>query len=351
MYDIAIIGLGPAGATLARLLDSRFNVIALDKKHESGVYGFHKPCGGLLAPNAQKSLARMGLSLPSDILADPQLFSVRTIDVQSHLIRHYQRCYINLNRHRFDLWLKSLIPANVKVKHNVACKSITPIPGGGWRVTYMQNGQLRDFSARFVVGADGAASLTRRSIYSGACLRKYVAIQQWFTNLHKSSFYSCIFDAPTTDCYAWGITKNEHFIFGGAFAPRYANFSFEALKGKMESFGFKLQHPLKTETCLVLRPEPFKFLTGRNGVFLVGEAAGFISSSSLEGISYALDSAWILSNIINTNAKDPHNTYHKKTLRIRIKLFSKNLKSPFIYHPLLRRAIMQSGFSSFSIIK
>ena len=31
-YDIAIIGLGPAGATLARLLDQKYRVIAIDKK-------------------------------------------------------------------------------------------------------------------------------------------------------------------------------------------------------------------------------------------------------------------------------------------------------------------------------
>lgn len=46
-YDIAVIGLGPAGATLARLLSPRFRVLALDRK--GGEEGFRKPCGGLLA--------------------------------------------------------------------------------------------------------------------------------------------------------------------------------------------------------------------------------------------------------------------------------------------------------------
>jgi flavin-dependent dehydrogenase len=48
-YDIAIVGLGPAGTTLARLLDSRFSVFALDKKRAGGEGAFRKPCGGLLA--------------------------------------------------------------------------------------------------------------------------------------------------------------------------------------------------------------------------------------------------------------------------------------------------------------
>ena len=60
-YDVAIIGLGPAGATAARLLDSRLRVIAIDQKQAAG--GFQKPCGGLLAPDAQKALARFDLTL------------------------------------------------------------------------------------------------------------------------------------------------------------------------------------------------------------------------------------------------------------------------------------------------
>ena len=43
MYDIAIIGLGPAGAALARLLAGKYRVAAIDLKGQ-GV--FEKPCGG-----------------------------------------------------------------------------------------------------------------------------------------------------------------------------------------------------------------------------------------------------------------------------------------------------------------
>ena len=67
MYDIAIIGLGPAGAMLARLLDSSFSVVVIDKKATDGT-GFHKPCGGLLAQDAQKALSRFDLTLPKDVL-------------------------------------------------------------------------------------------------------------------------------------------------------------------------------------------------------------------------------------------------------------------------------------------
>ncbi|HCT6127618.1 TPA: endonuclease [Escherichia coli] len=77
-FDVAIIGLGPAGSALARKLAGKMQVIALDKKHQCGTEGFSKPCGGLLAPDAQRSFIRDGLTLPVDVIANPQIFSVKT---------------------------------------------------------------------------------------------------------------------------------------------------------------------------------------------------------------------------------------------------------------------------------
>lgn len=114
LYDIAIIGTGPAGATLARLLHPKYKIIAIDKKNPHGD-GFQKPCGGLICTDAQKALASFDLTLPKDVLVDPQIFAVKTIDLKNKLIRHYQRFYINMDRHKFDLWLESLLPKTVEL--------------------------------------------------------------------------------------------------------------------------------------------------------------------------------------------------------------------------------------------
>ena len=81
---------------------------------------------------------------------------------------------------------------------------------------------------------------------------------------------------------------------------------------------------IKTEACLVLAPKKFSnFCCGKNNSFLIGEAAGFISPSSYEGISYAFDSAYILSKILNSEIKCPNQKYKSKTLKIRLKIFTK----------------------------
>jgi len=107
MYDIAIIGSGPAGSTLARLIGEKYKVLLIDKRDlENEVTKNHvnKCCGGLLAPDAQKMIAKLGLGLPKEILVDPQLFAVRTIDISNNLERLYQRFYFNMDREKLDRW-------------------------------------------------------------------------------------------------------------------------------------------------------------------------------------------------------------------------------------------------------
>ncbi|HHU9833905.1 TPA: colicin M resistance lipid reductase CbrA, partial [Escherichia coli] len=147
-FDVAIIGLGPAGSALARKLAGKMQVIALDKKHQHGTEGFSKPCGGLLAPDAQRSFIRDGLTLPVDVIANPQIFSVKTVDVAASLTRNYQRSYININRHAFDLWMKSLIPASVEVYHDSLCRKIWR-EDDKWHVIFRADGWEQHITARY----------------------------------------------------------------------------------------------------------------------------------------------------------------------------------------------------------
>ena len=127
-FDVAIIGLGPAGAALARQLSGKMRVIALDKKRQCGNEGFTKPCGGLLAPDAQRSFIRDGITLPVDVIANPQIFSVKTIDVAASLTRNYQRSYININRHATRITKDGLNPLCTQRMYHPLCPIHSYIP-------------------------------------------------------------------------------------------------------------------------------------------------------------------------------------------------------------------------------
>jgi len=355
MYDIAIIGAGPAGATLARLVADRYKVLLIDKRQLTGkaVDPWHqKCCGGLLAPDAQKILAQFGLGLPKHVLVDPQIFVVRAIDQAHSLERYYQRFYINLNRYRCDCWLLSMVPATVDIQLGMRFMAFNPIDGG-YRIELQKKGKIVKESAKVIVGADGAASKVRRMTAGQKhSPQKYIAIQEWIETRDVVPYFSTFFDQTITDFYGWTIPKGEVILVGAALSPQKdAVKKFNQLKQGLTRQGIQLGRTLARQGAVINRPLSINQInTGAGQIALLGEAAGWISPSSAEGFSYAFKSARCLAEALDDGLAGFNNRYARNTRNLRFNIVLKNLKSPFMYNNLLRKMILRSGINSVKVL-
>ncbi|MDR1694416.1 MAG: FAD-dependent monooxygenase [Lactobacillaceae bacterium] len=324
-YDVAIIGAGPAGSMLARFLGNKSLKTALidarnlDKPYEGK--GLIKSCGGMLAPDAQKFLKSLKIEIPAYIQDDIQPKYVKTYDVQSKQTRRYGRNYINLDREAFDRFLLEGIKADNFF--GFMANDIKKENGH-----FIINDKIK---AKILVGADGCQSKVRRVFFPDLGVRKYISIQDVLEN-QLSREYECYFDEKISDYYGWSLPKGDKTLVGFAIKEKdNALEKFEKFK-KAKGFGKEIER----QGTLILRPGFFHKISCYENLFLIGEAGGYISPSSAEGISYAFKTAKILFDS-NFDVK----TFKRKMFKIQLNIFYKNLKSLIMYVPFFRKMVMR----------
>ena len=204
MYDVIVVGGGPAGSTLARLIGKDYKVLVLERRdfQENHEYNRVKTCGGLVAPDAQLMLAKFGLGIPKSVLVSPQLFAVRVLDFDNSNERYYQRNYVNIDREKFDKWLASLIPSGVKTIYNCIYKSYNATTDGV-TVKFIHDGKECEETGKIVVGGDGAFSKVRKQGFNNyPDPDLYITIQEWFKTDHNLDYHGAIFDKEISDFYS-----------------------------------------------------------------------------------------------------------------------------------------------------
>ncbi|SHN55496.1 lycopene cyclase family protein [Desulfovibrio litoralis] len=389
-YDVVIIGAGPSGATLARLLDSKYSILLIDARNLTTDFENIKQsqdiqakcCGGLLAPDAQTWLNKFNLIVPEKVKDIYQPEFVNTIDLSTHSVHSYKKNYINLDRTLFETWLLSLLPENVQCLFNSRLHGLKHFNTNDHftQLSIKTPAGIQEIKTRIVVGADGAFSAVRRMLGKGISQKDcYLAIQDKYKvlgysdkNLTKTHWAA--FDESLTDFYGWAIPKKDSYLVGLAL-PLDASKNILATKlleqkdvknndktsnslahRKLNIFTQRLieqgltlssieYDKVEREGALVVRPSLNQVYLGRDNCFLIGEAAGFISPSSAEGFSYAFASAFYLAEVFNKTF-DPikaEQSYRRKIFSLKANIAWKNLKGIGMYNQTLRNMALKVG--------
>ncbi|MEG6550137.1 helix-turn-helix domain-containing protein [Desulfocurvibacter africanus] len=104
MYDLIVIGAGPAGSMAARqAAQSGLKTLLLDKDQ----FPRAKPCGGGLTLRALDALASVGLRLPESVIERPLMGARITIADRSVEVRKPWPVAVTVLRERFDSLLVS----------------------------------------------------------------------------------------------------------------------------------------------------------------------------------------------------------------------------------------------------
>lgn len=334
-YDVVIVGSGPAGCTAARYLSDRFKVLMIDRS----VIPRSKPCGGLLVEESQQFIK---LLEPLEfIFSKPKKVKLKLVDWDNDIEIDVEREYTNVIRNKFDYWLLQLINERVDVHAKTDLLDFFERKDG-LNLVISRDNQTKIVKTTYLIGADGPGSIVRKHM-SNKPIRTYVAIQESIkSDLNSHAYF--VYDQEITDFYSWVIPKGDKLVVGSALAMNNGSIrdKWDLLKKKLEKkYGLKGDYRDR-ESCLLVRPSSVEdIILGRDNVLLAGEAAGLISPSTSEGISFALRSGRFCAHAIN-NAKDVGEYYKSLCKPLVDEIADKVLKSNALSDVKRRKKVLEN---------
>lgn len=302
MFDVAVIGGGPAGLWASRRLAlGGANVALVDGSHPR-----EKPCGGGVTARALALIGSSVATLTRGVPIESAAFEhgTRRAVVTLADARHELRLAV-VSRRDFDGHLLALAEdAGVDV-HRTRTVDLSRA-GSAWRIE-TRAGVL---DAHWVIGADGPGSLVRRRL-STPFAREDLSIASGFYVHGVSSRQVDISFETDPAGYLWSFPRPDHLAVGAcAQADQTSSARLLAMTarwldrhvdgGRRERYSWPIPS-LRARTLERERPSGDRWM-------LIGDAAGLVDPITREGIFFALTSANLAADSL-LKAKDPAAAY------------------------------------------
>jgi flavin-dependent dehydrogenase len=251
-----------------------------------------KSCGGMLHEISQEFVQRFG-DLPEDIIRGPRHVHFRYVDWDRGIRKATTLRFVNVDRAGFDDWLlRAALPPEVEVVPECAVESFVQ-DASQVSVALKTPDGVVSVTCENLIGADGGRSSVRRTLGIGA-VTTYVTLQDYVVlEGDIEPFFDCVYMRNIGDdfAYTYVVPKGDCAAVGSVFYPKTRrpwekqDLVIETLRKRLPQLGASVKR--EAAAALYIR-NPADTIPGAGRVLLAGEAGGFISPTSGEGISYAL---------------------------------------------------------------
>jgi len=307
---IAIAGAGPAGSHLAHELSQNgFQVLLFDARP-----AWEKPCGGGVTSKALREFQYLHKGhAPKQMISSLRLISAEGRDL-TVAPRHDFAIYSR--KELANLMRKRAVDAGAQLF--VARVEKTDFSGGKWRIV----SSAGEFTADFLVGADGASSVIRKRVGIQFKAEDFAYALGWNVKDTQPPTRVDVKYLDELSGYLWLFPRTDHISYG--IASGYRETTPAVLKARLIDYIATLDSQLAQELKAaggtstprasfyaamipaldVSTWDRLKVSEAEKGWALVGDAAGFVDPLTGEGIYYAIKSADLLARALKTRISD-----------------------------------------------
>ena len=290
VYDVLVVGGGPAGATAAyELAKAGRSVMLLDRA------GRTKPCGGAVPPQLLRDFdvpeSLMVARIDTARIISP---TWRTVDIP------VGNGYVGMvDRDVFDEWLRTRAANAGAERHVGAFTNFTRGADGIPVISYTdgrsRGGETRRVRARMVIGADGALSPVAKQCVPNAHKTRHVFAYHEIVKSpvegHQANFGAArcdvYYQAPLSpDFYAWVFPHGATTSIGTGTLQKGFGLKDAVARLRRETGLDQVETIRREGAPIPIKPLP-QWDNGRD-VVLAGDAAGVVAPASGEGIFYAM---------------------------------------------------------------
>jgi geranylgeranyl reductase len=282
VFDVVVVGGGPAGAIAAETLAKAGRRVALLDKA-----GRVKPCGGAVPPRLIRDF-----KIPEHlIVAHARGAKIFAPSGRAEAMPIGDDGYVGMvDRDVFDEYLRVRAAEAGAVRVTGTYVNITR-DSAGTHVNYKVGGQEAVLETRLIIGADGAVSAVGRQEVKEAAKPHYVFAYHEIVKAPAANWDGERCDiyyqgAVSPDFYGWVFPHGETASVGTGSARK--GFALREAVGELRAqAGLADVETLRREGApLPIRPHK-RWDNGRD-VVLAGDAAGVVAPASGEGIYYAM---------------------------------------------------------------
>lgn len=304
----------------------------------------------MLNEYAQEFLAEFA-TVPNELVLGPSHVNFRYWDWDRNIKKPTELRFLNVDRRGFDDWMLSLLPDNVEVIGSLGVTGFTQDEQGV--CVSLKNGSCADeIRCSHLIGADGARSSVRRQLGVGSA-SNYVTLQD-FVRLEGDldPYFDCIYMRGIGDCYAYAyvVPKGDVAIVGSVYYPRTKrphekhDQQLAVLRKALPQLGETVKREASVALCV---RDTGDVVRGQGRVLLAGEAGGFMSPTSGEGISYAMNSGRLAGLAIAGTSNGALSDYVAATDHI-----ARNIKRKLRFLPIMESSVGKylAGFVPTAIV-